>query len=171
MNRKRGSFYTKIAPNLLGEITLEKPLLQAYKNAGGVLFGEYVVLESLARCTREKESMHYTLGKKLLPTPIASDAVCATAIYHFNTDSYSQKPSKATLSIYRRFCERERVGDYGLDCRDIRGDDGFSTRLEQIHALGNAVLPCIVSAWGEIIKELYPFFSGGSCSTMPSKKG
>lgn len=74
MNRKRGSFYTKIAPNLLGEITLEKPLLQAYKNAGGVLFGEYVVLESLARCTREKESMHYALGKKLLPTPIASDA-------------------------------------------------------------------------------------------------
>lgn len=130
------------------------------------------MLESLARCTREKESMHYALGKKLLPTPIASDAFALRRFTIFNTDGYSQKPSKATLSIYRRFCERERVGDYdGLDWRDIRGDDGFSTRLEQIHALGNAVLPCIVSAWGEIIGELYPFFSAGSCSTMPSKKG
>lgn len=109
--------------------------------------------------------------QKAITDPDRFRCVCATAIYHFNTDDYSQKPSKATLSIYRRFCERERVGDYGLDCRDIRGDNGFSTRLEQIHALGNAVLPCIVSAWGEIIKELYPFFSVGSCSTMPSKKG
>lgn len=64
--------YTKIAPNLLGEIVIEKHLLKSFKQSAMMCGGNYYVLPTLDYHTKEKELMSYV--GNLVVTPIASDS-------------------------------------------------------------------------------------------------
>lgn len=64
--------YTKIAPNLLGEIVIEKHLLKNFKQSAMMCGGNYYVLPTLDYHTKEKELMSYV--GNLVATPIASDS-------------------------------------------------------------------------------------------------
>lgn len=110
MKHKPQAFYTKIAPNLFGEMILEKSLSKSYKNAGGVLFGEFVVLENAAYHTRERESMPFASSKKLLPTPIASDAF-ALKKFSLTTQMKSHKNHQKRLYPYCADIWSERSGE------------------------------------------------------------
>lgn len=76
------------------------------------------------------------------------------AFHHFYTNENTFNPSKEIISLYCEYMRRNKQGDFKLHCRDIRGD-GLSQRLEQIHALGNSVIPQIVKIWGLALKQSY----------------
>lgn len=77
--------YTKIAPNLLGEIVIEKHLLKSFKQSAMICGGNYYVLPTLDYHTREKELMSYV--GNLVATPIASDSFALT---HFSITTQSK---------------------------------------------------------------------------------
>lgn len=77
------------------------------------------------------------------------------AFHHFYTIESPFKASKEIISLYCEYIRRNKQRDFKLHCRDIRGDNGLSQRLEQIHALGNSVIPQIVKIWGLALKQSY----------------
>lgn len=63
------------SPELIRRDHFREAFVTSLQERGwGVVWRICSAREFLARYTREKESMHYALGKKLLPPPIASDA-------------------------------------------------------------------------------------------------
>ena len=93
--------------------------------------------------------------QEAITDPHSLRCLCAQKLFTYHTDEIPQEPSKKIISLLRGYLEREERGDYRLDCRDIRGDDGLPTKLEQIHALGNAIIPAIATKWGKIIEAIY----------------
>lgn len=68
--------------------------------------------------------------------------------------------SKTLISLCCEYNERERTRNYELDYADIRGTYGISQKLEQIKALGNAILPVIAKLYALSLKEFFVNFKG-----------
>ncbi|MBF7047101.1 DNA (cytosine-5-)-methyltransferase [Campylobacter volucris] len=62
----------RIAPNLFGEIVIDKCLSKNFNQSAMIYGGNYYVLSPLDTRIKEKKLMYYV--GKLLPTPIASDS-------------------------------------------------------------------------------------------------
>ncbi|EHP1802114.1 DNA (cytosine-5-)-methyltransferase [Campylobacter jejuni] len=90
----------KIAPNLFGEMILEKNLLKEFKQSGMIVGGNYYVLNPLDIHTKENELMLFVGIKNiLLPTPLASDAFCMKN-FTISTQMKSHKNHQKRLYPY-----------------------------------------------------------------------
>ncbi|EAI4697518.1 TPA: DNA (cytosine-5-)-methyltransferase [Campylobacter jejuni] len=73
--------------------------------------------------------------------------------HHFYANEITQKPSKEIISLYSEYRRRRCEKDFELDCQDIRRDDGFSSTMDAVKGLGNAIIPQIVKLYGLAIRE------------------
>lgn len=80
--------------------------------------------------------------------------ICNETIYNSSADEKPKRPSKEVISVCREYNTRFAKQDFECDSRDIRRDDGISFVVDAIGALGNAVIPQIISVFARGIKEV-----------------
>ncbi|PZT47705.1 hypothetical protein B6S12_07540 [Helicobacter valdiviensis] len=101
-----------------------------------------------------KRKRAYVLCFKASPNSSLFGRILHRAFFYFYANEKPHLPSKEIISICSEYRRRTKKGDYTLHCKDIRRDDGLSSLLYQVRALGNSIIPKIAKLYALSLQTL-----------------